>query len=91
MSYAGARPRRRPHIHLQSSTALTLLRGCSAAWVGVKTREDRLHGDLGVEGMGAEPITQHTTQKLGGPFCVESRGQLSVCLPVFALSAHWGR
>lgn len=37
---------------------------------------------MGVEGLGLDPSCKHTIRKLEGPFCLESRGQLSVCLPV---------
>lgn len=91
MNYAGARPRRRPHIHSRSSRGLTRCRDCSATWAGIRTRGDRPKGELEAEGTGAGPITQaYNLEVIKGPFCLESRGQLSVCLPISALSPTGG-
>lgn len=90
-SHAEAQPGRRPLIHLWSCTALTFCRDSSAAWLGIRTRGDKLKGKLGRRGLELGPSHKHTTWKLEGPFCLESRGQLSVCPSVSALSAHCGR
>ena len=41
-------------------------------------------------GLGLDLSHKHTVWKLERPFCLESRGQLSVCLPISALSPTGG-
>lgn len=49
------------------------------------TRGDRLKGELEVEGTGAGPIIETYNPEVRRPFCLESRGQLSVCLFLLSL------
>lgn len=66
--------------HSWSRAVLTSLQGPLGCMVWGRNKRDKLKVGWGRTGLGLDPSHKHRIWKLEGPFCLESRGQLSsVC------------